>query len=227
MAVVTSQVNYIEHAQGFLAHPQEEGTYPGVVMVHEWWGLNEDVKDMAKELADQGYIVLAVDLYGGQIAEEQDRARALVKAVNQEQAIANMQAAVSYLRYQENTSIVGTIGWCFGGGQSLRLAMANEDIKAAVIYYGTPLVRDQSLASIRGAVLGIFGDQDQEIPMAHIEEFKERLQASSIIQEIYVYPGLGHAFANPSGANYAPEAAKDAWLKTLEFLNTYLKKPLE
>ncbi|MBI4122847.1 MAG: dienelactone hydrolase family protein [Parcubacteria group bacterium] len=225
--VATSQVNYVENAKGFLARPKEGGAYPGVVMVHEWWGLNEGMKDMAKELAAQGYVVLAADLYGGEVAEEPDRARALVASVNQEQAVANMQAAVSYLRYQENTPVVGTIGWCFGGGQSLQLAMTNEDIKAAVIYYGTPLVRDQKLASIRGAVLGIFGDQDQAIPVAQVEEFKQQLQTSNIAQEINIYPGVGHAFANPSGANYAPEATKDAWKKTLTFFAKYLKAPLE
>lgn len=227
MAVITSQVNYVENAQGFLARPEEKGAYPGVVMVHEWWGLNEGMKDVAKELAGQGYVVLAVDLYGGEVAEEPDRARQLVASVNQEQAIANMQAAVSYLRYQQNTPVMGTIGWCFGGGQSLQLAMADEDIRAAVIYYGTPLVRDAKLASIKGVVLGIFGDQDQAIPVAQVEEFKERLQASNIAQEIYIYPGVGHAFANPSGANYAPEATKDAWQKTLTFLAKYLKASLE
>lgn len=227
MDVVISQVNYVENARGFLARPEEKKAYPGVVMVHEWWGLNEGMKDAAKELAAQGYVVLAVDLYGGEVAEESDRARQLVEAVKQEQAIANMQAAVSYLRYQLNTPVVGTIGWCFGGGQSLQLAMANEDIRAAVIYYGTPLVRDAKLASIKGAVLGIFGDQDQAIPVAQVEEFKQQLQVSNIAQEIYIYPGVGHAFANPSGANYASEATKDAWEKALVFLAKHLKTPLE
>ncbi len=228
MAVITSQVNYFENAQGFLAHPKEKGVYPGMVMIHEWWGLNDTIKDTAKELASHGYVVLAVDLYGGKSTEEPDEARSLVAFINQEKALLNMQAAVLFLRYQQNTPIVGTIGWCFGGGQSLQLAMSHEDIMAAVIYYGTPLVRDQlKLASIKGAVLGIFGDQDQAIPIAQVEEFKQGLRASNISQEIYVYPGVGHAFANPSGTNYAPEATKDAWEKTLRFLNNYLKKPLE
>lgn len=229
MAVVTSAVNYFENAQGFLARPKELRAYPGVVMVHEWWGLNEGIKDTAQELAAQGYIVLALDLYGGKSTEEPDEARGLVASINQEKALLNMQAAVLYLRYQQNAPIVGTIGWCFGGGQSLQLALSSvEGLAATVIYYGTPLVRDRlKLASIKGAVLGIFGDQDQVIPTAQVEEFKQGLQASNVSQEIYIYSGVGHAFANPYGTNYAPEATKDAWEKTLRFLDTYLKKPLE
>jgi carboxymethylenebutenolidase len=193
-------------------------------MIHEWWGLNESIKDAAQELASHGYMVLAVDLYEGKVAEEPDEARKLVASVNQQNALGNMEAAVSYLRYQHNAPVIGCIGWCFGGGQATQLAMAGEGIKASVIYYGTPLVLDESkLQNITGAVLGIFGNQDQAISVAQTEEFKQKLEALGVPNEVYIYPGVGHAFANPSGTNYAPKETADAWQKTLAFLATYLK----
>lgn len=219
--VVTQEVQYFEDANGFLARPQESGSYPGVVMIHEWWGLNQNIKDMARELATQGYVVLAVDLYGGEIAATSDEARSLVSSLNQSKSIENMKAATAYLKTQ-NADKIASLGWCFGGGQSLQLSLS-DDIDATVIYYGNLVTEDARLSSLNSPVLGIFGDKDTSIPVSSVNDFDAALGRLSIENEIYIYAGVGHAFANPSGMNYAPIETKNAWDKTLAFLEKHLK----
>jgi carboxymethylenebutenolidase len=137
-----------------------------------------------------------------------------------------LETAVNYVSSLPfvDSSKVASIGWCFGGGQSLQLALHSErhPLAATVLYYGTPLVTDkQELSKIKWPVLGIFGDQDKSIPVEQIQQFKAALDADGIINEIHIYKGLGHAFANPSGPNYAPKETADAWQKTLVFLQNY------
>lgn len=221
--VKTEEVQYGQGATGFLAWPAAKGNYPGVVMIHEWWGLNEEIKEAAKLLAEEGYTVLAVDLYKGEVAENADRARELVTALDQEAATANLRAATTYLRNQAGAEKIASWGWCFGGGQSLQLALSGEPLDATVIYYGS-LVDDRlQLKQINGPVLGIFGDQDSSIPVSSVEVFEAGLISAEVPHQIEIYKGVGHAFANPSGANYAPKETMDAWEKTLDFLRTNLK----
>lgn len=219
--ILTEDAKYFGDSNGFYAHPTAEGSYPGVVMIHEWWGLNDNIKDMARQLAGQGYNVLAVDLYG-EVAATPDRARELVSSINQETANQNLQAAAGFLR-SKGANKIASLGWCFGGGQSLQLALSGEELDATVIYYGQLVTDQQRLASIDWPILGIFGDQDTSIPVENVNAFENALNANSIDNSIHIYPGVGHAFANPSGANYAPEETRDAWNKTLEFLNAHLR----
>lgn len=220
---VQDGVEYFENSYGYYAYPKKEGNYPGVVMVHEWWGLNDNIKDMARVLAAEGYRVLAVDLYHGKVATDSTGARGLVSSVDQSEATSNMKAAVAYLKQQGATKMA-SLGWCFGGGQSLQLAISGEPLDATVLYYGTPLVTDAStLTKIKWPVLGIFGDQDAAIPTETVGLFQKALDADKVANEIHIYPGVGHAFANPSGANYAPNETKDAWAKTVAFLAEQLK----
>lgn len=225
-------VSYFDNASGYLASPANNVTgelLPAVVMIHEWWGLNGNIKNMADELAKQGYVVLAADLFNGQVATTPEQAMQFTGAVreNPTEAIANMQAAVSYLGSLENVnaSRIASLGWCFGGGQSLQLALNTEPehpLAATVIYYGNLVTDQQELANINWPVLGIFGDQDQSIAVEDVNNFEQALNTIGIPNEIYIYEGVGHAFANPSGDNYAPEETSDAWDKTLAFLNKNL-----
>jgi carboxymethylenebutenolidase len=231
-------VSYFNGSSGYLAFPNTtdnnttsttgQQKLPAVVMIHEWWGLNDNIKDMANELASEGYVVLAADLYNGEVATESSRAMELVSSVrnNPDQAIANLQSAVSYLGSLENvnSSRIASLGWCFGGGQSLQLALNSEQnpLAATVIYYGNLVNDTDEISKINWPVLGIFGDQDQSIPVESVNAFEQALNDTGIINEIYIYPGVGHGFANPSGDNYAPEETADAWQKTLAFLNKYL-----
>jgi carboxymethylenebutenolidase len=201
---------------------------PAVVMIHEWWGLNENIKDMANKLAEQGYVVLAADMYNGQVATTPDQAMQLAGSVreNPSEAIANLQAAVRYLGSLEgvNSSRIASLGWCFGGGQSLQLALNSEEnpLAATVLYYGNLVLDEQELSKIQWPVLGIFGDQDESIPVENVTKFEQALNSTGVPNEIYIYEGVGHAFANPSGDNYAPEETNDAWENTLAFLKKHV-----
>jgi len=219
--VSAHELTYHNTTKGWYAEPEGEGNYPGVVMVHEWWGLNDHIKDKAEELAAEGYRVLAVDLHGS-VATTREEAMALVQSLNQEEAIANMSAAVAFLK-QEGSEQIAVLGWCFGGGQALQFSLTGEDIDASVVYYGTLVTDSARLSGITWPVLGIFGSVDQSISTTTVAAFENTLNELGIENEIYIYEGVGHAFANPSGDNYASEEAKDAWEKTLTFLNRTLK----
>ena len=227
-------VEYFPDSKGYLVYPVSANDtvgkkLPGVVMIHEWWGLNENIKDMANLLARQGFVVLAADLYKGQVANTPERAMELVQMArdNQNISVNNLQSAVKYLSLLPyvNSSKIASLGWCFGGGQSLQLALNSKEhpLAATILYYGTPLVTDKSLISkIKWPVLGIFGNKDQSIPLEEINQFRSSLEQSGVTNEIHIYNGVGHAFANPSGDNYAPKETEDAWQKTLSFLNKYV-----
>lgn len=221
---VTSEVvNYFDNFQGYLSRPVSPGTYPGIIMIHEWWGLNDNIKQMTQELASEGYVVLAVDLYGIEAATTTDEARKLVSSYDLESGISNMNAAVDFLESNYNSEKIGSIGWCFGGGQSLNLALNNPEIYSTVIYYGQLTADKTQLSKINWPVLGIFAELDQGIPPSSVNEFELSLNDLGIDNEIFIYPNVNHAFANPSGTNYAPEETKDAWNKTLIFLKTHLQ----
>ncbi len=224
--IVTALVEYAEDLNGFLAKPDSTDKHPGIVMIHEWWGLNDNIKNMARQMATDGYLILAVDLYNGEVATDPTIARELTSRVrnNPDIAIQNMKSAVSFLRNHEsvNSDAIGSLGWCFGGGMSLQLAL-NEEMAATGVYYGS-LVNDPTLMSvIEWPVLGIFGSEDMSIPIDQVKAFEAGLNANNVENEIYIYDGVGHAFANPSGQNYAPEQSKDAWKKTIEFFDKHLK----
>lgn len=210
---------------GFMARPSGNGPFPGIVVIHEWWGLNNYIRGEATKLAEEGYVALAVDLFG-KSTTDMNEAMAMVRALNQQAATAQMLSAADYLRSRTyvRSDRVGSIGWCFGGGQSLNLAINDPRLAAAVIYYGQPVTDPNQLSKIRARILGIYGEADQSIPMTKVEEFRRALTQAGVRYEIYTYPGAPHAFANPTrGTSYKPEAAKDAWKKTLVFLDKHLK----
>ena len=229
--VAVSDVQYatVEGRQvtGFLARPAAAaGPLPGLIVIHEWWGLNDNIRAMARRLAGQGYAALAVDLYGGQVATDPDAAYALMTAANERPAAAedNLRQAYAYLTGTLGAPAVGSIGWCFGGGWSLSTALLLPDqLDAAVIYYGHLVTDPERLATLRMPVLGLFGEQDQGIPLDSVRAFEAALTTLGKDATIVVYPGANHAFANPSGRNYQPEAAEKAWLETVAFLERTLR----
>jgi carboxymethylenebutenolidase len=233
--LLNKTVQYFQDAQGYLVYPvssnNSNGKLPAVIMIHEWWGVNQNIKDMANLLAKQGFVVLAADLYHGKVADNPKQAMELVQIArnNQNNSIANLQGAVKYLSLAPNvdsTKII-SLGWCFGGGQSLQLALNSQEhpLAATILYYGTPLVTDkQSLSKIKWPLLGIFGDKDEAIPIGEINQFRTALNQSGITNEIHIYNGVGHAFANPSGDNYAPKETSDAWQNTLSFRKKYVRE---
>jgi carboxymethylenebutenolidase len=230
-------VNYYDQANGYLVYPSapnenksgnNNGTLPAVVMIHENKGLNDHIKNMANLLARNGYVVLAVDLFKGEVTTDRNRSSELTQYIrdNPDIATVNLQSAVKYLASLPNVNAekIASLGWCFGGAQSLQLALNSQDhpLSATIIYYGRLITDNATLAKIKWPVLGIFGDQDSSIPVDTVKAFESALNSNNIPNEIYIFKGVGHAFANPSGDNYAPTETKDAWDKTLSFLDKHL-----
>jgi carboxymethylenebutenolidase len=229
VAIDESEVTYAtvndNSITGFLARPAEGDGKAGVIVIQEWWGLNDNIRAMARRLAAEGYVALAVDLYEGQVAEESARARELMSAAMEraESLEDNLRQAHRYLGEQGAESI-GVIGWCFGGGWSLRTALLLPDeIDATVIYYGRLVTDSEQLAALESPILGLFGSEDQGIPLESVREFESVLESLGKDAAIHVYEGANHAFANPSGTRYNADAAEDAWKKTLEFFTANLK----
>jgi carboxymethylenebutenolidase len=234
--VENKTVNYFDNASGYLVYPTSSienniitnNTFPAVVMIHENKGLNDNIKNMANLLAKEGYVILAVDMFNGEVTTDQKRASELTQAIRDNPAIAisNLKSAVTYLSSLANVNPdkIASLGWCFGGQQSLQLALNSEEnpLSATVIYYGRLVTEPETLSNIQWPVLGIFGDQDKSISVDSVKQFEEALNTNGIKNEIYIYEGVGHAFANPSGENYAPQETQDAWEKTLSFLKKYL-----
>lgn len=213
---------------GYLARPDTTRSHtPGVIVIHEWWGLNDNIRMMANKLAAEGYAALAVDLYRGNVANSPEQAKEAMQSVisDPRAAIENLKQAYQFLTQKQNATNVGVIGWCFGGGWSLQTALTMpEKIDATVIYYGQLVTEPEELKKLQMPVLGIFGAEDEGIPVKRVKEFEAALNDMGITNSIHIYEGAGHAFANPSGTRYQEQAAEDAWQKTIAFLNEHLKE---
>ncbi len=215
-----------EPAIGFVARPVDapEGS-PGVLVIQEWWGLNDNIRAMAERLAGEGYIALAVDLYGGEVAEDREKAYELMSAAleRMDQNLENLRLAHSYLTDELGAGSTGSVGWCFGGGMSLQAALTlGGDLDAAVIFYGKVETEPSTLQALEAPVLGLFAAEDQGIPVDSVREFERVLGELGKDAEIQIYDGVGHAFANPTGNNYDAPAAEDAWRRTLDFFGQQL-----
>ncbi len=198
---------------------------PAVIMIHEWWGLNDNIRAMADRLAAEGYIVLAVDLFGGKNAKTPAEARQLMLSVveDPESANTNVRGAYEFVSATAGAPTVGSLGWSFGGGWSLNTAMLFPDeLDATVIYYGQVTNDEEKLRPINVPILGLFAAEDKGIKVKSVEAFRDALQTLRKNHEIHVYAGVSHTFANPTGTRYDEAAASDAWQKTLEFLSTHL-----
>lgn len=199
---------------------------PGLIVIHEWWGLNEGVRAMADRIAAEGYVVLAVDLFKGQSAVSPADARQLMVEVVENPALAeeNIRQAYDFLASTAQAPTIGSLGWCFGGGWSLNTALLFPDqLDAAVIYYGQVTDNEERLAPLDVPILGLFGEEDRGIPVESVRNFEQALENLEKDYEIEIYPGAKHAFANPSGNNYNADVADDAWQKTIAFLDQHLR----
>lgn len=198
---------------------------PGVIVIHEWWGLNDEVRAMADRIAAEGYVVLAVDLFGGGNTRSPADARAMMVNVVEHPDLANenISQAYQFLFESGQAPRIGALGWDFGGGWALNTAMLfPEDLDAVVIYYGQVTDVQARLEPINAPILGLFGANDRGIPVPIVRNFEQALEILDKNYEIEIYPDVGHAFANPAGPNYNAAAAEQAWARTLEFLDRHL-----
>ena len=212
---------------GFLAMPRDATEpLPGIIVIHEWWGLNDNIKAATRRLAGEGYVALAVDLYDGKTAGTPQEAQALMTELvaQPDAARANLRQAYEYLEKYAFAPRIGSIGWCLGGGWSLQTGLLFPDqLDAMVMYYGQLVNADSELETLKMPLLGFFGGRDQSIPVREVQDFRKRLIALGKNAQILIYPDADHAFANPSGGNYNEKAALESWQETLKFLNENLK----
>ncbi len=212
---------------GFLAMPRDAvEPLPGIIVIHEWWGLNDNIKAAARRLAGEGYVALAVDLYDGKTAATPEEAQALMTELvaQPDAARANLRQAYEYLEKYAFAPRIGSIGWALGGGWSLQAGLLfPTDLDAMVMYYGQLTETDAELQTLKMPLLGFFGGLDQSIPIRDVQDFRTRLQTLGKNARILIYPNANHAFANPSGGNYDEKAARESWQETLKFLDENLK----
>jgi carboxymethylenebutenolidase len=211
-----------QQIEGWLARPDNaSGDLPALIVIHEWWGLNDNIRRAAERLAGEGYVTLAVDLHNGNTADTPKNAMKMGRVLSQNEApaIANLQDAIAYLRNDVGASKIGVIGWCQGGKWSLLTALNfPADIDATVIYYGRVTDDKAQLAVLDMPVLGVFAGDDFIVPPKLAYSFATSMAESKKDLEFYMYRDASHAFSNPSGTEYNPEAAADAWKHTTAFL---------
>jgi carboxymethylenebutenolidase len=217
---------------GIVYTPAGKGPFPGIVVIHEWWGLNDWVKEQASKLSDQGYVTLAIDLYRGKVATTPNEAHEFMGGVPPDRANRDLEAAFNFLQSQSNVKKdrIGAIGWCMGGGYSLGLALQEPRLAADVINYGVydyaSLAKDQAaIKKINAPIVGFFGAQDRGIPTDDLRKFWEQMKSQKKVAVFSIYPDAGHAFENPNNKDgYRPKDAEDAWKKTVAFFEATLKK---
>jgi carboxymethylenebutenolidase len=211
---------------GFLAVPEKPGRYPALVVIHEWWGLTDWVKEQTQKLAEQGYIALAPDLYRGQVTADPEVAHELMRGLPQDRAVSDLKAAFAYLAARKDVDHdhIGSIGWCMGGGFSLQLAIHEPRLAACVVNYGALPTDPSDMQQIGAPILGSFGADDRGITPADVEAFEKSMNGLRRRIDLKIYAGAGHGFENSTNTTgYRPEAAADAWARTLAFLSKTMK----
>lgn len=215
-----------ETVSGYLALPDGAGKHPAIILIHEWWGLNDWVKEQTQKYAAQGYVALAVDLYRGKMASNPDEAHILMRGLPDDRGMRDLEAAFAYLssRADVNAAKIGSIGWCMGGSWSIKLAVDQPKLAACVVNYGW-LPSDPALVGkIKAPMQGNFGADDQGIPPKDVKAFEAAMKADGKITDIKIYDGAGHAFQNPNNKQgYRPEAAADAGQRISGFFQKYLR----
>ena len=216
-----------ETASGLLVTPEGKGPFPALLVIQEWWGLNDWVKDQARALAKEGYAALAVDLYRGKVTAKQEEAHQLMMGLPPERAMRDLKGAYAFLQARADVKKgrIGAIGWCMGGRYTLALAVEEPTLAAAVAYYGAPPTDDAAIAKIKAPVLGNFGAEDKGPSPEQVKAFEAAMKKAGKSVDIKIYEGAGHAFANVDNpwGGYREAAAKDAWARSLAFLAKHLK----
>ena len=213
-----------ETVNGFLVTPEGKGPFPAVIVIHEWWGLDNWIKDQVRALAQEGYVALAPDLYRGKVTSKQEEAHQLMSGLPEDRAVRDLRAAFTFLIGRRDVRRIGAIGWCMGGKYALRLAVEEPRLAAVVAYYGAPPTDPAAIARIKAPVLGNYGQEDKGPSPEQVSAFEAAMKKAGKTVDIKIHPGAGHAFANPNNpwGGYREGAAKDAWQRTLAWFAKYL-----
>ena len=205
---------------GYLAGVEGAEVRPGLILVHEWWGLTDHIKGIADRFAGEGFVVLAPDLYGGKVTRDAGEAGRLMQGLDQQTAMGILNAAVDYLKQQGTVreNAIGVAGFCMGGSFALLLACHNKDVGAAAPFYGD-VPPDDVLKDLNAPVLFIGAELDQWITREKMERLRNAMQRYGKTGEVVIYPGVNHAFFNDTRPDvYDEEAAKGAWKRVVDFL---------
>jgi carboxymethylenebutenolidase len=211
---------------GYLSLPQPPGRHPAILVIQEWWGMNDWIKSNADRFASQGYVALAVDLYRGRSTASPDEAHELMRGLPEDRGIADIKAAFDLLaaRPDVDPARIGIVGWCMGGGFALDFATVEPRLRAAVVNYGHLFSDAGKIDAIHAALLGNFGAKDRGIPAADVNQFAAQLKGKGKAIDFKEYEGAGHAFMNPNNKEgYDDAAAKDAWGRIDAFFGRTLK----
>jgi carboxymethylenebutenolidase len=213
-------------AQGYLALPAgDKGSHPAIIVIQEWWGLNDWVREQTDRFAKQGYVALAVDLYRGRSTASADEAHELMRGLPEDRAMADLKGGFNYLaaRRDVDPKRIGVIGWCMGGGFALMLADEQPKLAAAVMNYGHVMTDSKTINKLHVPLLGNFGAEDRGIPPADVQAFEAALKSAHKSVDFKLYPGAGHAFMNPNNKEgYRAEAASDAQARIDAFFAKHL-----
>jgi carboxymethylenebutenolidase len=213
-------------ASGYLAEPAGDAPAPGIVVIQEWWGVDEHIRELTRRFAREGFLALAPDLYHGRVTDKPEEAMALSRGTAVEDGTADVLAAIAYLKSlpRVQPKKVGVIGFCMGGGYALEAAIRSPDVGAAAPFYGgrTGQLIDR-VDRIQAPLLAVFGAEDPSIPLEVVERFRQALAAAGKQADVRVYPGAGHAFLNDTRPSYRAEQAADAWARAVAFFKEHLK----
>jgi carboxymethylenebutenolidase len=210
---------------GYLSIP-ESGKGPGVVVIQEWWGLVDHIKDVCERFAAEGFVALAPDLFHGKSTKSPDEAGKLMMALRIDEAERDLRAAAEYLSTHEATTSekVGVVGFCMGGALSLYTATKNPKIGACVVFYGGHPNVKPDLANLHAPVLGLYAERDGFVTPESARELESKLKSLGKQIEVKIYPDADHAFFNDTRPEvYNAEAAADSWQRTIEFLRQHLR----
>jgi carboxymethylenebutenolidase len=211
---------------GYLALPGGGGKHPAVIVIHEWWGLNDWAQEQTRRFAEQGYVALGVDLYRGKVAKDQDEAHELMRGLPDDRGLRDLEAAYAYLasRPDVNDEKIGSVGWCMGGSWSIKLAVDQPKLAACVVNYGWLPSEAANIQKIKAPVLGNFGGDDKGITVESVRAFESAMKGLGKTADIKIYAGAGHAFENPNNKDgYRPEDAADSWKRMTEFFKKNLQ----
>lgn len=213
--------------RAFVAWPAGDNTVPAVIVVREWWGLNGQIRRLARQLARQGYVAIVPDLYHGKVAGDPEYAHELMRGLDEQAAVGDLEAAAAWLAQQPRCrdTKVGVVGFCMGGGIAEQMAIRRPSLAAAVMFYGRPVMDPESLARLKVPLMGHFGAEDRGISVDRVEKFEAALKAAGRDAQIFIYPGAGHAFMNETQDSFHPDASRQAWARTLAFFQKQLKGP--
>ena len=205
---------------GYLAEPADPKG--GMIVIQEWWGLNDDIRGIADRYAAEGYLAFAPDLYHGTLATEPDEARKLAMSLERQIAAEEIDAAIDWMKQERGIAKVGCVGFCLGGGLTLATALRpTSNVDAVHVYYGGGMPEGAAIKNVKAPVMGSYGSEDKGLPKEKVDALRDALTEAGTPNDIKYYQGAQHSFFN-AGPAHNPEASADSWERSREWFGKYV-----